>query len=250
MLKKRVIPTLLLNGNRVVKGKNFSSYIDTGDPVTTFRVLNAQDSDELVFIDISEKTNESYLPQILKLAASECFMPLTIGGYLNDIEHMRSLLRSGADKLLITTSCFKNPSIVQAAVKEFGSQCIVAGIDYMLTDSARKVFIDKGLTDIDIEVESYIEKIIDLGIGEIFFNSISHDGNMNGCDLPLLEYLSKRLSVPFIYSGGVGNLQHLEEALEFADAISCGSFFLLSDNSPMRTRSYLRNKDFPIRRLK
>ena len=250
MLKKRVIPTLLLKGNRVVKGKNFSSYIDTGDPLTTFRVLNAQDADELVFIDISEKRDDCYLPQILKLAASECFMPLTVGGYLNDIEYMRTLLRYGADKLLITTSCFKDPLMVQEAVNEFGSQCIVAGVDYKLMNNSRKVFVDKGLTNIGTEVECYIEKLVDLGIGELFFNSISHDGNMNGCDLFLLEYLSTRLSVPFIYSGGVGNLQHLEEALIFADAISCGSFFLLSDNSPMRTRSHLRNKNFPIRRLK
>lgn len=250
MLKKRVIPTLLLKGNRVVKGKNFNSYIDTGDPITTLRVLNAQDADELVFIDISERADRSCLPKLLKIAASECFMPLTVGGHLNDIEYMRSLLRFGADKLLITSSCFTNPSTIQTAVREFGSQCIVAGVDYKLINNSRRVFVDKGLTDTRIDVEDYLEKILDLEIGELFFNSISHDGLMNGCDLPLLEYLSKQSTAPFIYSGGVGNLQHLEDALTYADAISCGSFFLLSDNSPMRTRSHLRNKDFPIRRLK
>lgn len=250
MLKKRVIPTLLFKGSRVVKGTQFSSYIDTGDPITTLRVLNAQDADELVFIDISDDNETSCLLELLKIASLECFMPLTVGGGLNNIEAMRTLLRHGADKLLINTCCHTNPSLVQEAVREFGSQCIVAGIDYRLINETRHVFVDKGLTSTNIPIDDQIKKIIDLGIGEIFFNSIHHDGLMNGCDLNFLEYLFSSLSLPFIYSGGVGNFYHLEEALRFADAVSCGSFFLLSDNSPMRTRSHLRNKHFPIRRLK
>ena len=250
MLKKRVIPTLLLKGSRVVKGTKFSSYIDTGDPITTLRVLNAQDADELVFIDISSENEASCLPDLLKIASSECFMPLTVGGGLNDIESMRSLLRHGADKLLINSSCHINPLLVSSAVDEFGSQCIVAGIDYRLHNDRRDVFINKGTTNTHILIEDYIESITKLGVGEFFFNSIEHDGSMSGCDLPFLEYLAGSLSLPYIYAGGVGNLLHLEEALKFSDAVSCGSFFLLSDNSPMRTRSYLRNQKFPTRRLK
>ncbi len=93
MLKKRVIPTLLLKGDRVFKGKKFNSYIDTGDPITTLRVLNAQDADELVFINISDKKDTNYLPKVLKIASQECFMPLTVGGKLNDINYMRTLLK-------------------------------------------------------------------------------------------------------------------------------------------------------------
>ena len=250
MLKKRVIPTLLLSGNRVFKGKKFNSYIDTGDPVTTLRVLNAQDADELVFINISDREDINYLPQLLKIASKECFMPLTVGGKLNDINYMKTLLKYGADKLLITSSCYSNPKIVAKAVDEFGSQCIVAGIDYKFQNNIRKPSIEKGSVDLDIPIYDYIRSIIDLGVGELFFNSIYHDGMMNGCDLDFIKNLSSKLPIPFIYSGGVGNFLHLEQALKFSDAVSCGSLFLLSDNSPMRARSYLRNQNFPIRKLK
>ncbi len=151
---------------------------------------------------------------------------------------------------MLITVVYSNPKIVSQAVEEFGSQCIVAGVDYKIQNNARKPSIEKGSVDLDIPIDDYIKSIIDLGVGELFFNSIDHDGMMNGCDLDFIEHLSSKLNLPFIYSGGVGNFLHLEQALKFSDAVSCGSLFLLSDNSPMRARSYLRNQNYPIRKLK
>ena len=253
MLKKRIIPTLLLCKGRMVKGKQFKDYRDTGEPKTAIRIYSAQDADELVFLNIEGGTvGRSSLLEVLNVAAQECFMPLAAGGGIESLDDIRELLLAGADKVVINTSTVTNPLLIKEASERFGSQCIVVSIDYKTRGNSSRVWIHSGseLTDIDPMVHA--KYLSSLGAGEILLNSIDRDGMMEGYDLKLADSIAKNVPIPVIISGGAGNFMHLAEALSktCVSAVACSSLFHFGDNTPMRARSYLRNIGVPMRVLK
>jgi cyclase len=253
VLKKRIIPVLLLRDGRMVKGKQFANYRDTGDPKTAVRIYSAQDADELVFLDIQASLHSrSALLDVVREAAKECFMPLTAGGGVTTIEDVRALLLAGADKVLINSASVLNPDLVVAAADRFGAQCIVAGIDYRDTPSGRRVWIRSGTEPTDLDPVSHARRIVELGAGEVLVNSIDRDGMMQGYDLELADRVAKAVPVPVIVAGGAGNFKHLAEALldTAVSAAACASLFHFGDNNPIRARSYLRNMNVPMRVLK
>lgn len=253
MLKKRVIPVLLLANGRMVKGRNFQDYRDVGDPKSAVRIYNAQYADELVFIDINANSeNRSALLDIISSSASECFMPLTVGGGIKNINDVRNLLLSGADKVIITSASVGDPSIIQRAAAMFGSQCIVAGIDYRGTGKDARVWIKSGLESTDIHPLDHALHLAQMGAGEIFLNSIDRDGTMLGYDLEMVALLENAITVPIIISGGAGNFTHLAEIFQTtkASGAACASLFHFGDNNPMRARSHLRNLGIPVRAIK
>ncbi len=253
MLKKRVIPVLLLGNGRMVKGRHFQDYRDVGDPTSAVRIYNAQYADELVFIDInpnSEKRNQ--LLEIICRSAAECFMPLTVGGGIKNIEDIRNLLLSGADKVIITTASARDPLIIRKAAATFGSQCIVAGIDYRGIGKDARVWINNGLESTNLHPVEHALNLVKQGAGEIFLNSIDRDGTMLGYDLETIALLEKSIAIPIVISGGAGNFTHLAEVFQKtkASGAACASLFHFGDNNPMRARSYLRNLAIPIRVVK
>ena len=253
LLKKRVIPTLLLKENRMVKGKKFNDYRDTGNPKTAVRIYSAQDADELIFIDILR--NQSSKDNLLKFVnevSTECYMPLTAGGGIKNENDISDLVRAGADKVIINTSAYDNPKFIINAVNQFGSQCIVVGIDYKQVGSKRKVFIDCGKKETLQNPYDYAKIVEQLGVGEIYLNSIDLDGTMSGYDLDLIQKISDNLSIPVIASGGAGNFLHLVELFSKTNvaAAACASLFHFGDNNPIRARSYLKNMKIPMRNLK
>ncbi len=253
MLKKRVIPTLLLKDGRMVKGKQFANFRDTGNPSTAVRIYSAQDADELIFIDIlpSIESRRKVL-SIIEESAKEAFMPLTVGGGIKSLDDIRDLLNAGADKVIITSGAFTEPDLIRKSAEKFGSQCIISGIDFKSGASGLEVWINSNKEKIDISIESHIKRIQEEGAGEIFFNSIDRDGTMIGYDLENLRYLVGLSHRPVIICGGAGNFLHLREAFEKLDvsAVACASLFHFGDNNPIRARSYLRNANIPMRKLK
>ena len=252
MLKIRIIPTLLLRNNRLVKGVNFDNYRDTGDPIYAARVYNSQYVDELVFLDI-DATNESRETNvsIIEKVSEECFMPLAIGGGIKTTKDIRKLLNAGADKVVINTAAIENPQLIKDGAKEFGSQCIVVGIDVKVENNKYVIYKNSGKAKTSIELIDYIKDVENLGAGELFINSIDKDGTMTGYDLDLIKLVMKNTTLPVIACGGAGNFMHLVDAYNDTkvEALAMASIYHFGDNNPIRARSYLKNNNIPIKKV-
>lgn len=253
MLKKRVIPVLLLRDGRMVKGVQFANYRDTGNPRTAVRIYSAQDADELVFLDIQGGlASRKALFEVVRDAAKECFMPLAAGGGIEDVEDVRELLAAGADKVVVTTAAVTRPGLIARIVDRFGSQCVVAGVDYRSGPDGARVWIRSGTEATALDPLEHAVALAAEGAGEILLNCIDRDGTMGGYDLEMAKRVAAAVPVPVIVSGGAGNFMHLAELLRDTEtsAAACASLFHFGDNNPIRARSYLRNLDIPMRVLK
>jgi len=251
MLKKRIIPTLLLKDGRMVKGRNFSAYRDVGNPVTAARVYNAQKADELVFLDIRPtRQSKQSVYRIIEEAASECFMPLTVGGGINSCEDIKEFLDIGADKVAINSAAVRNPELIREGAALFGDQCIVVSVDYRIgPDGNRRLCIDSGRTVLDMDPLEHIRKCVELGAGEILLTSISHEGMMLGYDWEFIEKVSGMIEVPLIANGGAGKLEDFQRIFTAtnASAAAAGSIFHFTDQSPIKTRFFLFNHGVDVR---
>ncbi len=250
MLKVRIIPVLLLKNGRMVKGKKFTDFKDTGDPIFASRIYNAQFVDELIFLDI-DATNESRETnvEVISEVSKECFMPLTIGGGISSIQQIRKLLNAGADKVVINTAALNNPSFITEAADVFGSQCIVVGIDVKFEDNGYVIYSNSGKVRREEDLVNYIKTVESLGAGEIFINSIDNDGMMEGYDQQLIELVMSSTSLPVIACGGAGNFMHLVNTFKSTgvSALAMASIYHFGDNNPVRARSYLKNNDILIK---
>lgn len=236
----------------MVKGVNFDKYRDTGDPISTARIYNAQYVDELMIIDI-DATNEgrSFKVDVIERVAKECFMPLTIGGGINKIEDIRNLVLHGADKVMINTAAYLNESLITEASEMFGKQCIVVGIDVRKEENDYVLYRNSGTVRCDIDIIAHVQKMEALGAGEFFLNNISRDGLMEGYDLDLIELVSRHTNLPLIACGGAGNFKHLAEAYiqTKVSGLAMASIFHFGDNNPIRARAYLKNNGVPIKEI-
>jgi len=217
MLKKRVIPVLLLRGARCVKGKQFADYRDTGNPVMATRVYNAQSADELMFIDIdaTHEGRQSMLDVVEKVS-EEAFMPFTFGGGIRNVEDVRRALSAGADKVTITTAAIERPELVTEAAETFGRQCVVAGIDVRRDGGPGGkpvVYTHSGRKRVDVDLVDLVRELDSRGAGEILINSIDEDGMMQGYDLDLVRTVVAATKKPVIACGGAGNYGHLAAVL-------------------------------------
>lgn len=252
MLKQRLIPTLLLRDNRLVKGVNFDNYRETGNPVSAARIYNAQYVDELIIIDI-DATNEqrSFSSVIIDKISKECFMPLTIGGGINSIKVIRDLVLKGADKVVINSAVFDNNSLISKAANIFGKQCIVVGIDVKNEMGAYRVYRNSGKVLCDVELIDHVKNVEQMGAGEIFINNISNDGKMEGYDLNLINLLTSNSNLPIIACGGAGNFKHLSEAYSKTNVsgLAMASIFHFGDNNPIRARAFLKNNKINLKNI-
>ena len=248
MLKKRIIPLILLKDEKIVKGKNFTGHIPVGSPTSTVKVYISQCADEILLIDISQKNDDSVL-RLIKDASCNCNVPFTVGGKIKNINYIRELLLSGADKVLITSEATNNIRFIEESAKIYGSQCIVAGLDYKKIDNKYKVFSNSGKSETNLDFFEYVDRLQDFGAGEILLNSIDRDGMMTGYDLELINDVSSKLRIPVIACGGAGSFDHIEDLFKKtkASAAACASIFNFSDNNPFRLRAYLKNKGILVR---
>ena len=251
MLKKRIIPKFLIRGGRLVKGVGFHrNFREAGNPVSTARVYDAYGVDELMFLDIDATLEgRETTGSIIERVSEEVFMPFTVGGGIRTLEEIARLLRSGADKVSITSAAVEDPGFVRAAASRFGDQCIVVGLDYARDyDGRLRLHTHGGTRATDIDPVEFALRMQDSHAGEILLCSIDRDGTMSGYDLDLIHALSDRLDIPLIASSGCGTLAHCMEALQAgASAITISSMFHFSDHSPIKVRTYLATNGVPVR---
>ncbi len=254
MLKKRIIPKFLIRGGRLVKGVRFhDNFREAGNPVSTAKVYDSYGVDELMFVDIDASLEKRAVSgNIIERVSEEVFMPFTVGGGLQTLEQIASLLRSGADKVSITSAAVHQPDFVRTAASRFGDQCIVVGLDYARQpDGSMRLFTHGGTVATELDPYDYALRMQDQHAGEILLCSIDRDGTMSGYDLELIHRLSEKLDIPLIASSGAGTLAHCVDAFEAgASAITISSMFLFSDHSPIKVRTYLATNGVQVRSQK
>ena len=255
MLAKRIIPCLDVKEGRVVKGVKFENLRDAGDPVEIAKQYDAERADELVFLDITashEKRN--ILLDVVTRTAEAVFMPLTVGGGVRTTDDIRTLLKSGADKVSLNTRAVENPQVLKDGAEKFGAQCIVLAIDAKRRDpndpaKGWEVFTHGGRTATGKDAVEWAKQGVELGAGEILLTSMDRDGTKNGYDLELTRAISEAVPVPVIASGGVGTLDHLADGITKgkADAVLAASIFHYREYSVKQAKEYLQKKGIPVR---
>src|SRR5258705_1717989 len=233
MFKVRVIPCLDVKDGRVVKGVNFVDLRDAGDPVEAAIAYDAAGADELCFRDLpATHENRGTMLDVVRRRAEACFMPLTVGGGVRTVEDIKTLLRSGADKVSINSAAVARREFVKEAAEKFGDQCIVVAIDAKRVKRGGgsdrwEIFTHGGRNSTGIDAIEYAQEVVSLGAGEILLTSMDRDGTRQGFDLPLTREIADRIPVPVIASGGVGNLDHLVDGIRqgHATAVLAASVF-------------------------
>jgi cyclase len=250
MLAKRIIPCLDVNAGRVVKGVKFIDLRDAGDPVEVARVYDRDGADELCFLDITAShENRSIILDVVARTAEQVFMPLTVGGGINNTDDVRALLKAGADKVSINTGAVHRPDFVREAAEMFGSQCIVVAIDAKRVANHWEVFTHGGRNPTGIDACEWANQMQSYGAGEILLTSMDRDGTKAGYDLELTRAVSDCVGIPVIASGGVGNLQHIYEGLTEgnASAALAASIFHFREFTIAECKTYLSSRGVTVR---
>ena len=259
MLKIRVIPCLDVKDGRVVKGVNFVSLRDAGDPVEQATAYDAAGADELMFLDITAShERRGAILDVIARTADVCFMPLSVGGGIRQVEDARRLLLAGADKISVNTAAVENRDLISACADAFGSQAVVVAIDAKHGASVSgergrndgwRVFTYGGRTDTGLDVVEYAVDAVRRGAGEILLTSMDRDGAKTGYDLDLLKAVTSAVNVPVIASGGAGRLEDFYRALTATkvSAVSAASIFHFTDQSPIKARFFLSNSGVNVR---
>ena len=252
MLKTRIIPCLYVHDGRVVKGVNFVNLVDAGDPVEQARVYDYQGADEICFLDITASSEErDTLYNVVSSTAAQCFMPLTVGGGVREVEDVRKLLLAGADKVSINTAAVKRPELVSEASEKFGRQCIVVAMDAKKSKTGEfEIFTHGGRNETGISAVHWAQRVVQLGAGEILLTSMDRDGTGDGFDIELTKKVTEAVSVPVIASGGVGNLDHMVEGIRDggASAVLAASIFHFGKFSIADAKIYMQKAGLNIRR--
>ncbi|HNR93528.1 MAG TPA: imidazole glycerol phosphate synthase subunit HisF [Kiritimatiellia bacterium] len=252
MLAKRIIPCLDVARGRVVKGVNFVSLQDAGDPVECARAYSEQGADEITFLDIrASHEGRDTMVEVVNRVARQVFVPLTVGGGIRNSEDVRILLQAGADKVSINTAAVERPALISEAAEQFGSQCVVLAIDAKKNEDGGgwTVYTYGGRRPAGMDVLEWAREGVRRGAGEILLTSMDRDGTKNGYDLALTRAVSEAVTVPVIASGGAGSLEHLYEALSAgrADAVLAASIFHYGTYTIKQTKDYLRERGIPVR---
>jgi cyclase len=251
-LAKRIIPCLDVDRGRVVKGVRFVDIRDAGDPVELAARYEAEEADELVFLDITASAEgRDLILDVAARTAESVFIPLTIGGGVRSVDDVRTLLLAGADKVAINTAAVERPEVVAEAAAQFGSQAIVVAIDARRTGDRWEVFTHGGRTHAGIDAVAWAARACELGAGEILLTSMDTDGTTDGYDLRLTRAVSEAVPVPVIASGGAGLPEHLADAVDpalgHAEAALAASVFHFGTFSVLDAKQALLSRGLPVR---
>ncbi len=258
MLAKRIIPCLDVTGGRVVKGVNFVSLRDAGDPVEIAARYNDQGADELTFLDITATSDgRDLILHIIEAVASQVFIPLTVGGGVRSVEDVRRLLNAGADKVSFNSAAVANPQLIGDASQRYGAQCIVvaidakrrAGDDLAARGEGWDVYTHGGRKNTGLDAVAWARQMAEHGAGEILLTSMDRDGTKSGFDLSLTRAVSDAVSVPVIASGGVGTLEHLSQGIRIggADAVLAASIFHYGEFTVGQAKALMARDGIPVR---
>ena len=250
-LAKRIIPCLDVTAGRVVKGVNFVSLRDAGDPVEIAKRYDEQGADELTFLDITASSDErDVILHVIEAVAAQVFIPLTVGGGVRQVDDVRRLLHAGADKVSMNTAAVLNPQLIADASARYGAQCIVVAIDAKETSPGKwEVFTHGGRKNTGLDAVEWAKKVESLGAGEILLTSLDRDGTKIGFNLPLTRAVSDAVDIPVIASGGVGNLDHLVAGVKegHADAVLAASIFHFGEFTVRQAKEYMARHGIEMR---
>src|SRR5260221_3959393 len=255
MLKKRIIPVQLLIHGRLVKTQRFGDYRDGGDPVKSSGVYNAQQADELIFLNISrEACSVQPLAKLIERVSEECFMPLAVGGGIRSFEDAAFLIQNGADKVVINSAAFEQPEIITAVAERFGAQACIVGMDAAWDEKEKRYILYAHCgreRHGERDLQEFIRAMEARGAGEIFIQSIDRDGTMSGYDTRLIASVMEVSTVPVIAGGGSGNYEHLRSGFAETNvsALACGSIFNFSDSNPIRAKAFLENHGLHFKKV-
>ncbi|MBG86758.1 MAG: imidazole glycerol phosphate synthase subunit HisF [Verrucomicrobiales bacterium] len=258
MLAKRVIPCLDVHDGHVTRGVQFGraeegGLRNVGDPVELAIRYNDQGADEMVFFDITASAHgRATMVDVIERSASECFMPLTVGGGIRELEDMSVMLRAGADKVSINSAALNNPELITQGAEKFGSQCIVVSIDCKKVSPDRwEVFSHGGRKTTGRETIAWAKEACQLGAGEIVLNSIDADGTKAGFDITVTRRVSETVGVPVVASGGAGSLEHMADVLldGRADAVLAASIFHFGEYTVGQVKEHMASRGIPTRLL-
>lgn len=252
MYTKRIIPCLDVNNGRVVKGVNFVNLQDAGDPVEIAAAYDKAGADELVFLDITASSDgRKTVADMVRRVAERVFIPFTVGGGIRTVEDFRALLREGADKISVNSAAIDRPELIREAADKFGSQCVVVAIDAKrrADGSGWNIYKHGGRIDTGIDVLSWVEKVYQLGAGEILLTSMDCDGTKAGYDIELTKRVSGLVPIPVIASGGAGSPEHFYDALTEggAEAALAASLFHYKELTIREVKEYLRGRGVSVR---
>ena len=251
MLAKRIIPCLDVRNGKVVKGVNFQGIQDVGDPVECAAEYNRQGADELVFYDITAShEGRGVILDVVRRAAQQVFVPLTVGGGISTIDDFRETLRAGADKVSINSSAVKNPTLIAEAADIFGSQCVVVGVDAKRNGTGGyTVYVNGGRIDMHLDLIQWVKEIQRLGAGEICLNSIDADGTKAGFDIEMLNAVCDAVKIPVIASGGCGSLSDFSDVFEQtgATAALAASLFHFKELTVQQVKTHLKQQGIAVR---
>jgi len=251
MLKLRVMPTLLYKDTTLVKGIGFNSWRRVGSLMQSVKVYNMRQVDELVFLDITA-TREGREPdfELVDEFADECFMPLSVGGGIQTIEHVKKLLTVGADKVVVNTAAIVKPELVTDIAKSFGSQCVVVSLDYRIeADGTRRVYSHSGTIATGHDLLDLACQMERRGAGELIITSIERDGTMSGYDVETINRISSAVQIPVIASGGAGTYEDMRVVVQDgkASAVAAASMFHFTEQTPLEAKLYLHQHGVPTR---
>ena len=255
MFKVRVIPCLDVKDGRVVKGVNFVDLRDAGDPVEAAIAYDAAGADELCFLDITAThENRGTMLDVVRRTAEACFMPLTVGGGVRTVDDIKTLLRSGADKVSINSAAVSRREFVKEAAEKFGEQCVVVAIDAKRVKRGGgsdrwEIFTHGGRNSTGIDAIEYAQEVVSLGAGEILLTSMDRDGSKIGFDIELTRAVADVVSIPVIASGGVGNLDDLVDGVlkGHASAVLAASIFHFGEFTIRQAKERMAAAGIPMR---
>ncbi len=261
MLRRRLIPCLFLQNGLIVRSQEFRYFKQLGNPYSQLERLNDWDADEVVYIDITRTGGydikrddlpiriEDDIISILREISTRCFMPLTFGGRIRSLETVDRFIANGADKVVINSGAYMEPSLITAVARKYGSQAMVIGIDVRREDRSYGVYVENGQRRAEKTLESWAREVIERGAGEIFLNSIDRDGTGLGYDLDIIRRVCDLVEVPVIACGGAGNFEHFVEVMRATDAsaVAAGNIFNFTENAYRRAKAALRAVGLPVR---
>jgi imidazole glycerol-phosphate synthase subunit HisF len=253
MKKRRLIPVLLLRNGWLVQSIQFSRYLNLGNPVWAVKRLSEWASDELIYLDITEgdhydlrrddlgAPNRRTFLEIIEDVSKVTFMPITVGGKIRSLDDIQVRLSLGADKISINTISFDDPAFIGRAAAQFGSQCIVASIDYKRIGETLRVMVQGGQRDTGLDPIEWARTVEQRGAGEILLNCIDRDGMKNGYDIATIAAVCDAVRIPVIAQGGVGCWEHFAEALSrtSVDAVAAANIFQHTDQSVYYAKQHL-----------
>ncbi len=250
MLTKRIIPCLDIKDGRTVKGVNFVSLRDAGDPVELAARYAQEGADELVFLDISaSEEKRKTLAKMVRDVARAIDIPFTVGGGISAVDDVAILLDNGADKVSVNSSAVRRPELISELAQRFGTQCIVVAIDAKQLENEWVVHLVGGKVPTDRKLFEWAKEAVDRGAGELLFTSMDHDGTKQGFANAALKKLSETVSVPIIASGGAGDMTHFVDTFAHgnADAALAASVFHFKEIGIPDLKTYLRQHKIPVR---